>query len=81
MRANRKICAAMAVAALAISGATAAPALAQDPSDVPDPDPQPFKIFANVESNGELLPICLNVVRVTVFGTTVLDIPQTCIGG
>lgn len=79
MRANRKIVAAMSIAALGITAA-AAPALAQEAPE-PDPPEQPFQLFANIESEGELLPICLNVVRVTVFGTTLVDVPKTCILG
>lgn len=78
MRANRKIVAAMSIAALGITAA-AAPALAQEAE--PDPPEQPFQIFANIESEGELLPICLNVVRVTLFGTTLVDVPKTCVLG
>lgn len=80
MRAKRKIAAALSIAVLGVTAVTA-PALAQEDEPPPEPPEQPFRIFANIESEGQLLPICLNVVRVTVFGTTLVDVPQTCIGG
>lgn len=75
MRAKRSIIAALV--ATASLTATAAPAMAEEP---PPPESPPSKGGVTFHSDDGLLPICLNVVRVTVFGTTLVNLPKTCVG-
>lgn len=76
MRAKRSIIAAL-VAAASLT-AMAAPAIAEEPP--PEPESPPSNGGVTFHSDDGLLPICLNVVRVTVFGTTLVNLPKTCIG-
>lgn len=61
-----------------VAGGASSPASAEDAPD--QPGTPPFNGGINFESDGELLPLCLNAVRITVQGNELVDVENVCVG-
>lgn len=67
-----------AVLAATVSGLLAGQATAEETPE--EPGTPPFYTLVQVTSDGELLPVCLNEVRITVRGNEIVDVDDVCVG-